>query len=87
MTGLYKKWKFQFSVEKSASLTFTRKRNKDPEHNFKLSGATISEALQYKYFGIILDQKLSWEPHTKTTIDKLQRRSNLIQTLTYGKNT
>ena len=82
-----KKWKFQFSVDKCASLTFTRKRNKDPEHNFKLSAATISEVLQYKFLGIILDQKLSWEPHTKTTINKIQRRSNLIRTLTYGRNT
>jgi hypothetical protein len=74
-------------VDKCASLTFTRKRKKKPEHNFRLRGATISKAQQYKFLGIILDQKLSWEPHIKSTIDKVHRRSNLIRTLTYGKNT
>ena len=77
-----KKWKFSFSVDKCASLSFTRKRTKPPKHNFRLSGATISEVQQYKFLGIILDQKLSWEPHIKSTIDKVHRRSNLIRTLT-----
>jgi hypothetical protein len=81
-------WNFQFSVDKCASLTFTKKTTNEPEHRFKLSGADISdEVLQYKFLGITLDQKLSWELHTKKIINKIQKRANLIRTLTYGKNT
>lgn len=80
-------WNFHFSVNKCASLTFTKKRTNETGHRFKLSGADISEVFQYKFLGITLDQKLSWEPHTKTIINKIQKRANLIRTLTYGKNT
>ncbi len=80
------KWNFQFSVEKCVSLTFTKKRKSEPEHRFKLSGTTMSEVLQSKFLGIILDHKLSWQLYTKTIINKIKKRANLIRTLTYGKN-
>ncbi len=81
------KWNLKFSVSKCASLTFTRKRNKDPPQQFKLNGATISEVLQYKFLGIIMDHKLSWEPQIQATTNKILRRANLIRMMIYGKKT
>lgn len=56
------KWKFRFSVDKCASLSFTRKRQKEPAHQLKLCGEDIAEVTQYKFLGITFDRKLSWEP-------------------------
>ena len=39
------KWNFKFSVDNCATLTFTKKRSKDPL-TFKLNGSHISEVTQ-----------------------------------------
>ena len=75
-----KSWGFRITSEKSAAMVFTRRRNFPPVR-LKVNDITIPMKEEYKYIGIILDTKLSFNAHSKMVEKKCHTRINFMRLL------
>jgi hypothetical protein len=57
-----KKWKIILSPSKSTAVLFTLRRPNNPP-SLVLNGDNIFWSPTIKYLGVILDKKLTWNPH------------------------
>lgn len=80
------KWRTTFSVNRCASLTFTRKLSYTATPPLLLEESPIEEVDHYKFLGITFDKKLNWNLHIEDNLRKTKRLNNLLRTLTFGKN-
>ncbi|KAL4089504.1 hypothetical protein QTP88_024529 [Uroleucon formosanum] len=71
------KWKIKLNPQKSTAVLFTNRRPKTPG-NLKLYGNNIPWSPCIKYLGVILDRKLTWNPHI---ISKLQQHYQRLKIL------
>jgi hypothetical protein len=84
-TGWAREWRLVFSIDKCASLTFSRRRSPQPTLKLNLMGSLIKEVKQYKFLGLIFYSKLSWEQHINEVNTCIQRRGNILKALTSKK--
>ena len=66
--------KLFLNFEKSNFMIFSKKLNKDANFSIKLGDVGLKRVNETKYLGVILDDKLSWEPHLKHLKNKLIRQ-------------
>ena len=75
--------KLSLSIEKTQFSIFHKRGTKIPEECNKLCFDTeeIRRVDQSKYLGVILDDRLSWEPHIKTTLENLVKTANSLKVI------
>ena len=61
-------WGFKFSVGKTNSVLFTRRRGLDPQ--LKIYGQAIERVKEFRFLGVWFDEKLTWNEH----ISKVQAK-------------
>jgi hypothetical protein len=66
--------KLVLNISKTKLMLFSRSRNVDPEdlHICSINGAHIELVSQYKYLGVLIDDKLSFVMHIKHLTKKLR---------------
>lgn len=72
-----KKWNLNISASKSAVMVFTNKQNN--EVHLELDGNVLLQYSEYKFLGILLDQKLLWKKHIEVVKLKCAKRLNLLR--------
>ena len=71
---------FQFSVEKTVAVTFSRKReNRDNIENLTLFNQQIPFCRQHKFLGVILDKSLTFRDHILHIKAKSNKKLNIIK--------
>ena len=65
-----KKWRVNFSAEKSLLVNFTRQRRKQTKPLLFLAGTRIPEAKEVKHLGIYFVSSLRWKKPTEESINK-----------------
>ena len=68
-TEYFKTWKLRPHPEKSQHVLFTNRRIIEAKQ-LSLNNAIIPQSNTAKYLGIILDKKLTWDPHLTLTAKK-----------------
>lgn len=76
-----KKWRFQFSGNKSATVVFSRKTTAPNDPKLKLGHQPLQHARSYKYLGVIFDEKLNWEAHVENINRKAEESGKVLQFL------
>ena len=67
------------SIPKTKSMLFYPPRMKSPEPlNITINGEAIEFVTSFKYLGLWLDPKLSWQDHCDKVYIKMSSRANLI---------
>lgn len=74
----------EISAEKSAIVTFTRRRLTIPS-NICLCGVNVPIKRNYKYLGIVLDNKLLWNDHIEHIKNKCEKGINMLKCVTRTK--
>ena len=74
------KWKFEFAIEKSVLVTFSRDAASHPP-SLKLMGRLIPAADSTKFLGMHLDRKLIWKEHINKVIEKIIKANNIFAVL------
>ena len=64
-------WGFRFSVDKTKSIMFTRKRGIDIE--IKMYGQSIEQVKVFKFLGVWFDAKLTWNEHIEKIDTKCKK--------------
>jgi len=75
-----KKWHFEFSVDKSALVVFTRDAASHPPV-LHLMGHRIPSTESTKFLGLHLDRKLLWKQHIDKVIDKIVKANNIFSVI------
>ena len=74
--------KLFLNYDKSNFMIFTKKKNNvNKEFNIELGGVKLKRVDQIKYLGVIIDDKLSWEPHLKVLRNKLISRCCVLNNI------
>ena len=73
-------WGCRFSVEKTQTVFFTRKRI---EEGMRLTmyGKVLERVSSFKYLGVIFDSRLTWIDHIKRIEDKCKKVMNVMRCL------
>jgi len=74
------KWKIKLNPQKSTAVLFTNRRPKTPG-NLKLYGNNIPWLPSLKYLGVILDRKLTWNPHITSKLQQGYQRLKILYPL------
>lgn len=74
---------FSFSKEKTKYMHFCQHRKMHHDPILKLDKDTITGAKQYKYLGIIFDQKLTFIPHIKYLRKKCNKSIQLLRVIAH----
>jgi len=74
------KWKIKLNPQKSTAVLFTNRRPKTPG-NLKLYGNNIPWSPSIKYLGVILDRKLTWNPHITSKLQQGYQRLKILYPL------
>ena len=74
------KWKIKLNPQKSTAVLFTNRRPKTPG-NLKLYGNSIPWSPNIKYLGVILDSKLTWNPHITSKLQQGYQRLKVLYPL------
>ena len=72
-----REWRFDFSVEKSALVVFTRDAARHPPH-LVILGNRIEARESVKFLGLTFDRKLQWKEHVENVIIKCIRANNAL---------
>uniref|UniRef100_A0A2S2P256 Putative RNA-directed DNA polymerase n=1 Tax=Schizaphis graminum TaxID=13262 RepID=A0A2S2P256_SCHGA len=78
-----KRWKIKINETKSSFITFTLKKGSCPV--VTLNSIPIPSYSEVKYLGLILDSKLTWNPHLKAKRKALNTRLHLLRPLLKSK--
>ena len=78
-----KRWKNKINESKSSFITFTLRKGPCPL--FTMNNIPISSYSNVKYLGLILDNKLTWNPHLKAKRKALNTRFHLLRPLLKSK--
>ena len=65
-------WGCRFSVEKTKTLVFSRKRIEE-EMKLRMYGQELERVRVFKYLGVLFDNKLTWVDHIKRIEDKCKK--------------
>uniref|UniRef100_A0A3B5Q0T1 Reverse transcriptase domain-containing protein n=1 Tax=Xiphophorus maculatus TaxID=8083 RepID=A0A3B5Q0T1_XIPMA len=74
------KWGFKISIDKTKTLFFTRKKASE---NLKLQiyNHELERVREFKFLGLWLDEKLTWENHIQKVVNKCKRVLNVMRCL------
>jgi hypothetical protein len=70
--------KMSLNINKCKSVCYSRKQNKRDVTQLKLQGQDLIEENQYKYLGVILDEKLDWNQHIAKVVKKSKQTLNFV---------
>ena len=74
-------WKMQFNTEKTEEVIFSTKRIKPDHPPLKLGDDVISQTLEHKHLGMVLDSKLDFKSHLREAIVKARRGIGMMKHL------
>ena len=73
-------WGCRFSVEKTQTMFFTRKKVGEGVR-LRLYGQDLVRVGTFKYLGVVFDSRLTWESHVKRIVEKGKRVLNVLRCL------
>ena len=73
-----KNWGFRFSVCKTKALIFSHKKIEN-QLNLKLNNQDIEYVSQFKFLGLIFDNKFTWNAHVNYIEANCNKRMNLLK--------
>ena len=78
-----KDWLVQFALEKTKSLTISKKQdaNLNPDTYFK--NHKIEEVKTHLYLGLLFSSNLSWNAHISNIEQKARKKLNMLSPLKY----
>lgn len=74
------KWGFKFSVDKTKTVFFTRKRI-GKEIKLKLYNQELERVKQFKFLGVWFDDRITWAIHIQKVVDKCKKVLNIMRCL------
>ena len=74
-------WGCRFSVEKTQTVFFTRKRIEDGMKLW-MYGKELERVGSFKYLGVIFDSRVTWADHIRKIEDKCKKVINVMRCLT-----
>ena len=75
----------KLNVKKTKELIFDFRRLANTHDDVTISNETVERVKNYKYLGVIFDEKLNWCDHTQKVQKKLYRRRDFLRKLFYFK--
>lgn len=83
MSHFAARWKITFSAKKTnvVFFRFSQQRHTRPHHTLTLTRFRVATATQYKYLGIVLDDRLTFTPHLHQLASSTQVTSYMISRL------
>ena len=73
------KWQLRFNVAKCTIMRFTRSLSPLVFSYNLPNNHSLSTSTQYSYFGILLDNKLSWSSHINYITTKANKTLNFLK--------
>ena len=73
-------WGCRFSVEKTQTVFFTRKRIGEGM-KLRMYGEMLERVGSFKYLGVVFDSWLTWADHIKRIVDKCKKVINVMRCL------
>ena len=74
-------WGCRYSVEKTQTVFFTRKRIEDGM-KLRMYGKELERVGSFKYLGVIFDSRVTWADHIRKIEDKCKKVINVMRCLT-----
>ena len=74
-------WKMHFNAEKTEEVVFSCKRFKPNHPPLLLGNSQVTQKMEHKHLGVILDSKLDFQSHTRQAILKARRGIGMIRYL------
>ena len=74
-------WKMQFNADKTEEVIFSTKRVKPDHPPLKLGDDVITQSLEHKHLGMVLDSKLDFKSHIREAITKARRGIGMMKHL------
>ena len=74
-------WKMIFNLDltkQAQEVIFSRKLNKPVHPNLTFNNSQVSQTESQKHLGLILDNKLNFNEHLKSVLDKISKTIGLI---------
>ena len=75
--------KLVINLNKTHLMLFTN-RKRPQEVTLNVNGNSITEKVKSKFLGVIVDNKLSWQPHIKYISDKISKSLSVLRYLRYS---
>uniref|UniRef100_A0A8C2FGS7 Reverse transcriptase domain-containing protein n=1 Tax=Cyprinus carpio TaxID=7962 RepID=A0A8C2FGS7_CYPCA len=73
-------WGMKFSVSKTQYMVFSRKK-KIEQITLKLYDQLLERVIEFKYLGLIFDEKMTWKQHIKKIENKCKRVINCMTSI------
>ena len=73
-------WGFKISSTKTEAICFSNSRL--PEIKLFIDGKEIPVVKEVKFLGVVFDTKLTWSKHIDLTVQKCQKRINILKAVT-----
>ena len=77
--------KLTLNVQKTSYMIFSGKNN-NYSFNIKFGGEELHQCSEFKYLGVILDDRMSWMPHIRKLEKKISSSVWALGTLTFEKS-
>ena len=69
------------NISKTKELIFDFRTKKEPLMPLEIKGQTVDQVDSYKYLGVTIDNKLSWDEHASLTYKKVNKRMFFLRKL------
>ena len=69
------------NVSKTKEMIIDFRRNNKDQKPIIITNETVEQVQTYKYLGVTVDNKFSWEIHTKNTVSKMNKRMYFLRKL------
>ena len=69
------------NVEKTKEMVIDFRKARDNPENIRIQDKTVERVSHFKYLGVILDNKLSWNQNTENIVKKLKPRMYCLRKL------
>uniref|UniRef100_A0A8C6S2Z8 Reverse transcriptase domain-containing protein n=1 Tax=Neogobius melanostomus TaxID=47308 RepID=A0A8C6S2Z8_9GOBI len=73
-------WGFRFSVEKTKTVFFTRKRVRE-DLKLRMYGEEVERVSSFKFLGVVFDSRLTWKNHIDRIEEKCKKVVNVMRCL------